>query len=93
VAGCGADAAPYFRIFNPVIQGEKFDGNGEYVRRWVPEIAKLPDRFLHKPWEAPKEVLAKAGIVLGGTYPMPIVDHPTARDSALEAFESLKKAS
>jgi deoxyribodipyrimidine photo-lyase len=93
VAGCGADAAPYFRIFNPVIQGEKFDGKGEYVRRWVSEIAKLPDRFLHKPWEAPKDVLANAGIVLGGTYPMPIVNHSTARDNALEAFESLKKAS
>jgi deoxyribodipyrimidine photo-lyase len=93
VAGCGADAAPYFRIFNPVIQGEKFDGKGEYVRRWVGEIAKLPDRFLHKPWEAPKDVLEQAGIVLGGTYPKPIVDHSTARDCALDAFESLKKAS
>lgn len=86
VAGCGADAAPYFRIFNPVIQGEKFDPQGEYVRRWVPELRDLPDRFLHKPWEAPQEVLSKAGVTLGETYPRPIVDLKTSRERALEAF-------
>jgi deoxyribodipyrimidine photo-lyase len=91
VAGSGADAAPYFRIFNPVLQGEKFDEDGTYVRRWVPEIAKLPGKFLHRPWEAPAEMLAKAGIVLGETYPCPIVDHETARQRALEALKTFQK--
>ncbi len=93
VAGCGADAAPYFRIFNPILQGEKFDPEGDYVRRWVPEIAGLPNSFLHKPWEATKDALVKAGITLGQTYPKPVVDHSSARDRALVAFESLKEAS
>jgi deoxyribodipyrimidine photo-lyase len=88
-AGCGADAAPYFRIFAPVTQGEKFDPKGEYVRRWVPELAKLPAKFIHRPWEAPTEVLAKAEIRLGGNYPRPIVDHAQARAAALAAFKSL----
>jgi deoxyribodipyrimidine photo-lyase len=91
IAGSGADAAPYFRIFNPVLQGEKFDGKGEYVRRWVPEISALPDAWLHKPWMAPKNVLAKAGIELGKTYPKPIVDHDAARARALEALKSIRK--
>lgn len=90
VAGSGADAAPYFRIFNPVLQGEKFDGDGAYVRQWVPEIADLPDKYLHKPWDAPDEVLAEAGVVLGETYPAPIVDHKAARERALAVFKSLK---
>ncbi|MBB6431662.1 cryptochrome/photolyase family protein [Algisphaera agarilytica] len=88
--GCGADAAPYFRIFNPILQGEKFDKDGEYVRQWVPEIAALPDRILHKPWEAPPMQLAAAGITLGETYPYPIVDHKQARDSALAALDAVK---
>ncbi len=91
VAGCGADAAPYFRIFNPVTQGEKFDPSGAYVRKWVPEIAQLPDRFLHKPWEAPAQVLQRAGVELGVTYPRPLVDHKEARRAALAAFEGVKK--
>ena len=86
-AGCGADAAPYFRIFAPVLQGEKFDSAGDYVRRWVPEIAKLPDTFLHAPWTAPASVLAQAGVSLGANYPAPIVDHATARAEALAAFK------
>jgi deoxyribodipyrimidine photo-lyase len=89
VAGSGADAAPYFRIFAPVLQGEKFDPKGDYVRKYVPEIAKLPDAFLHKPWEAPAHVLAKAGVTLGLTYPHPIVKHERARDRALAAFKSI----
>ena len=89
VAGSGADAAPYFRIFNPVLQGEKFDGDGAYTRRWVPEVARLPKKYLHKPWEAPASVLAEAGMTLGSTYPRPIVDHKQARDRALQAFKSL----
>ena len=90
VAGSGADASPYFRIFNPVIQGEKFDGQGHYVRQWVPELARLPDRYLNKPWEAPANVLEAAGVILGGNYPAPIVDHKAARESALAAYASIK---
>ncbi len=90
VAGCGADAAPYFRIFNPVLQGEKFDADGAYVRRWVPEIGKLPDSVLHKPWDATDGQLQAAGIVMGKTYPVPIVDHKTARARALAAFAGLR---
>jgi deoxyribodipyrimidine photo-lyase len=90
VAGCGADAAPYFRIFNPVSQGEKFDPNGDYVRRWIPELERLPAEWIHKPWEAPKTVLAEAGIKLGSNYPKPIVDHHAARIRALAALAKLK---
>jgi deoxyribodipyrimidine photo-lyase len=89
-AGCGADAAPYFRIFAPVTQGEKFDPAGRYVRRWVPELTKLPDKFLHAPWTAPANVLAYAGVRLGENYPRPMVDHATARAEALAAFKSLR---
>ncbi len=89
-AGCGADAAPYFRIFAPVTQGEKFDGAGRYVRRWVPELAKLPDKFLHAPWTAPANVLDYAGVRLGDNYPRPVVDHATARAEALAAFKTLR---
>jgi deoxyribodipyrimidine photo-lyase len=90
IAGSGADAAPFFRIFNPQKQGETFDPDGAYVRKWVPEIAKLPDKFLHAPATAPREVLAKAGITLGKNYPAPMVDHAEARDAALAAFKTLK---
>lgn len=89
VAGSGADAAPYFRIFNPVLQGEKFDPEGAYVRRFVPELARLDAKYIHRPWLAPKPVLAGAGIELGKTYPKPVVDHDAARARALAAFESL----
>ncbi|MCS0493509.1 DNA photolyase family protein [Ancylobacter sp. MQZ15Z-1] len=91
VAGSGADAAPYFRIFNPVLQGEKFDPDGAYIRRFVPEIAALPAKVIHKPWQAPEEVLHKAGIVLGETYPRPALDLDTARRRALERFQRLGK--
>jgi deoxyribodipyrimidine photo-lyase len=90
VAGCGADAAPFFRVFNPVLQGEKFDADGEYVRRWVPELRDLPDKFLHKPWDATQDVLSKAGVTLGETYPKPIVDLKASRERALEAFERVR---
>jgi deoxyribodipyrimidine photo-lyase len=92
VAGCGADAAPYFRIFNPVSQGEKFDPDGAYVRRWIPEIAGLPDKWVHRPWMAPAEELGKAGVVLGKNYPKPIVDHADARGEALAAFRTIRGA-
>ncbi len=91
VAGSGADAQPFFRIFNPTLQGEKFDPDGAYVRRWVPELARLPDRFIHKPWAAPDDVLDAAGVRLGANYPLPIVDHAEARQRALEAFATLKR--
>ena len=92
LASTGCDAAPYFRIFNPVSQGEKFDPRGAYVRRWVPEIAALPDDVLHKPWEASGEVLKQAGVTLGKTYPAPIVDHKAARERALAGYEEVKRA-
>ncbi|MDA8773707.1 DNA photolyase family protein [Chlamydiia bacterium] len=91
VAGCGADAAPYFRIFNPVTQGLKFDPNGEYVRKYVPELKDLPDKYLFAPWEAPGSILMDAGVTLGKTYPYPIVDLKKSREDALVAFQSLKK--
>ena len=70
-----------------MLQGEKFDPDGDYVRRWVPELARLPDRDLHKPWEAAEAVLTDAGVVLGSTYPKPIVDHRAARARALAALK------
>lgn len=89
VAGSGADAAPYFRIFNPITQGEKFDAEGGYVRRWVPELRRLPDRWLQSPWTAPPEVLRDAGVRLGKDYPHPILDHAQARARALDALKAV----
>ena len=89
VAGCGADAAPYFRIFNPITQGEKFDKEGEYTRKWVPELKELPNKYLFKPWEAPSLVLRSAGVILGQTYPEPLVDVASSREQALAAYRNL----
>ncbi|MDH4048384.1 MAG: DNA photolyase family protein [Gammaproteobacteria bacterium] len=89
IAGCGADAAPYFRIFNPLTQGRKFDPDGAYVRRYVPELAAMPDKFLHAPWEASEEIRRAANVTLGQTYPDPIVDLAESRERALAAFRSL----
>ena len=86
VAGCGADAAPYFRIFNPILQGEKFDKDGKYVRKWVPEIKNIPNKFIHKPWEFNNDLNFK----IGKDYPSPIVIHETARNEALNAFKKIK---
>ena len=91
IAGCGADAAPYFRIFNPVTQSKRFDPKGAYLRTWIPELAELPDAHIHEPWAAPEEVLKEAGVTLGEDYPHPIVDHGEARKRALAAFEKIKK--
>ncbi len=91
VAGCGADAAPYFRIFNPVTQGEKFDPDGAYVREFVPELKDMPAKHIHAPWKAPDDVLDKAGVELGKSYPHPIVDHAAARKRALEGYEKIKR--
>ena len=90
VAGSGADAAPYFRIFNPFSQGQKFDPNGDYVKKYVPEIAGLPKKYIHTPWEAPETILDAAGVKLGETYPRPIVDHKWARERALEAYKKTR---
>ena len=91
VAGCGADAAPYFRIFNPILQGEKFDKEGLYVKRWVPELEKVPKKFIHKPWEMETKYQEAIKTIVGKDYPKPIVIHEEARAAALKAFQSLKK--
>ncbi len=90
VAGCGADAAPFFRIFNPVKQSEKFDPSGSFIRSYVPELAGLPDKWIHNPGQAPPDVLKAADVTLGDTYPEPIVDHKEARERALEALDKVK---
>ena len=87
VAGCGADAAPFFRIFNPITQSEKFDKEGDYIRRYVPELSGMPAKYIHAPWLAPEEVLEKAGVEIGGNYPAPIVDVKASRERALDAFK------
>jgi deoxyribodipyrimidine photo-lyase len=91
VAGCGADAAPYFRIFNPILQGEKFDKDGTYTKKWVPELLNMPNKFLYKPWELEKKYQEQIKVVIGIDYPEPIVDHTNARNAALDAFKSIKK--
>jgi deoxyribodipyrimidine photo-lyase len=90
-AGCGADAAPYFRIFNPITQGDKFDARGEYARKWIPELEKVPKKFVFSPWMAPSSVLAESGVSLGENYPDPCVDHSEARARALAALATLKQ--
>ena len=88
--GCGADAAPYFRIFNPMTQGEKFDPQGTYVRRWVPELAHLPGKYLNRPWEAPLKILKQANVRLGVDYPNPVVDHSLARQLAIDGYSEMR---
>jgi deoxyribodipyrimidine photo-lyase len=90
VAGSGADAAPYFRVFNPTLQGRKFDPDGAYVRRWVPELGRLPSAYVHEPAAAPPEALRAAGVELGASYPRPIVEHRAARAAALAAYQALR---
>jgi deoxyribodipyrimidine photo-lyase len=92
VAGSGADAAPYFRILNPILQAEKFDKGGRYVRCWVPELSRLPASVIHRPWTATKEQLAAADVRLGETYPLPVVEHGRARARALEAWREMRAA-
>ncbi len=86
-AGTGTDAAPYFRVFNPVLQGRKFDPFGAYVRRWVPELAAVPEAYLHSPWEMPADIQKQAGCQIGKDYPAPIVDHHQARQRVLAAYQ------
>jgi deoxyribodipyrimidine photo-lyase len=85
-AGTGTDAAPYFRIFHPVLQGKKHDPEGAYVRRWVPELASVPGRYIHAPWEMPPDVQRAVGCTIGHDYPVPIVDHAWARERVLAAY-------
>ncbi|MEO1399335.1 MAG: deoxyribodipyrimidine photo-lyase, partial [Pseudomonadota bacterium] len=92
IGGSGADAAPYFRVFNPITQGQKFDETGDYVRRWCPELADLPNKYLFSPWEADPITLAAAGVELGNTYPHPIIEHKAGRERALAAYEEVKAA-
>ena len=91
VAGSGTDAAPYFRIFNPVLQGKKFDPLGDYVRRWVPELGRLPARFIHEPWKAPLDEQKRANVLIGMDYPQPILDHREARETALATYNAARK--
>jgi deoxyribodipyrimidine photo-lyase len=91
-AGTGTDAAPYFRVFNPILQGKRHDPDGAYVRRWLPELSRMPDRYIHAPWEMPEEMQRKVGCVVGETYPAPIVDHQQARVRALAAFGQARGA-
>ena len=90
IAGSGADAAPYFRIFNPVMQGQKFDPDGKYTKKYIPELRDMPNKYLFNPWEAPKDVLDSANVKLGIDYPMPIVEIGSSRQKALEAFATTK---
>jgi deoxyribodipyrimidine photo-lyase len=89
VAGSGVDAAPYFRIFNPVTQSERFDGGGDYIRRFVPEIRGLPSKHLFAPWLAPAEVLTAASVRLGTNYPYPLINLKESRSQALAAYKNL----
>jgi len=91
VAGCGTDASPYFRIFNPTTQGEKFDPQGTYTKYYLPELQDLPTKYLYRPWEAPLEILKKSNIILGITYPSPIVDIKASRERALDAYKQTKQ--
>lgn len=90
VAGCGADAAPYFRIFNPVTQSQKFDARGDYIRRWLPELSKLPDKWIHAPWTAPQAILEQAGVKLDHDYPSPVIDLAESRRQALDIYQLFK---
>jgi deoxyribodipyrimidine photo-lyase len=89
-AGCGADAAPYFRVFNPVLQGQRFDTDAAYVCRWIPELAALPAKYAHSPWEGPESVRIAAGVRLGVDYPLPQVDLKRSREQALAAYAEMK---
>jgi deoxyribodipyrimidine photo-lyase len=87
-SGVGTDAAPYFRVFNPVLQGMKFDPEGDYFRRWLPELASVPDKWIHHPWEMPDDVQRRHNFKLGKDYPLPIIDHAVARGRALQAYQA-----
>jgi deoxyribodipyrimidine photo-lyase len=90
VAGCGTDAAPYFRIFNPIAQGKKFDPDGDYVRRWVPELRDMPAEFIHEPWTADSFTQQTSGVEIGKDYPAPVIAHKAGRERALEAYKVMR---
>lgn len=87
-AGTGTDAAPYFRVFNPIVQSQRFDPDGAYIRRWLPQLAGLPNDFIHTPWQTPDDMQRRCGCVIGADYPAPIVDHAVARRRALAAYRT-----
>ena len=89
-AGSGADAQPFFRIFNPITQSERYDPEGRYIKRWVPELKDLPKKYVHTPWETPEAVQQRIGFTPGESYPLPIVDHKPARERALAAYQQIK---
>jgi deoxyribodipyrimidine photo-lyase len=89
-AGTGTDAAPYFRIFNPILQGQKFDPKGDYVKRWVHELSLVPAKYIHKPWEMPEKIQLESKCKIGRDYPDPIVDHSQARQRTLAVFKQAK---
>mgnify|MGYP000358431456 FL=1 len=89
-ASSGCDAAPYFRIFNPTLQGQRFDEDGQYIKKWIPELKKLPTKFIHEPWMADAKTLEYCNIKLGENYPKPMLDHGKARDMALMIYKNLK---
>jgi len=91
-AGTGTDAAPYFRIFNPILQGKKHDPNGAFVRRWVPELTRVPAQYIHEPWKMPLDVQRQAGCIIGENYPAPIIDHAWARERTLAAYAQAREA-
>tara|TARA_B100000700_G_scaffold310306_1_gene390719 strand:- start:2240 stop:2644 length:405 start_codon:yes stop_codon:yes gene_type:complete len=90
IAGTGFDAAPYFRVFNPILQSEKFDPSGCYIREWIPELHEMPDSDIHSPWTIKKSILKKSNVVLGETYPYPIVEHAKARQRVLDAYKTAR---
>jgi deoxyribodipyrimidine photo-lyase len=90
-AGVGTDAAPYFRVFNPVLQGRKFDSTGSYIRRWLPELVDVPDKFIHIPWDMSPQLQRQTGCVIGQDYPEPIIDHRQAKDRTLTAYSQARE--
>lgn len=90
-AGTGTDAAPYFRIFNPILQGQRFDPNGAYIRRWVPELMSVPNKYIHTPWKMPEQLQQQAGCRIGQDYPAPMIDHKWARARTLAAYKQSRK--
>ena len=90
-AGCGADAAPYFRIFNPVTQSQKFDPNGEYIKTWLPELRNLPATYLHEPWKTPEDIQRQHNVIIDKNYPSPVVDLKQSRQRALDSYRQFIK--
>ena len=89
-AGVGTDAAPYFRIFNPILQGKKFDPTGKYIKKWVPELRNVPENYIHEPWLMPMDLQEQIGVRIGKEYPLQIVDRTMSRERTLIAYKQAK---